>query len=124
MLVFSLISWWYGSGWVWAAGRVKARLARISRDYSVSILLKTLFSPWKQLITSTGATSNINLKFNIFIDNLVSRIVGFMVRSLTLLAAGVILVLTLTIGLFVLVLWPVIPGLLILIPLISFGVLL
>jgi len=124
MLVLSLMRWWYGSGWVWAAGRLRARLGRVGRDYSVPILLKTLFSPWKQLITTAGQTSTISIKFNILIDNLVSRLVGCMVRSMTLLAAGFIWLLTLIIGVGVLILWPIIPAMLVFIPLIAFGVLL
>lgn len=124
MLVIPLLRWWYGSGWVWAANRLRSRLGRIGRDYSVSILLKTLFSPWKQIISTAGAQSTISIKFNILIDNLVSRLVGFMVRSLTLFAAGVIWLLTFVIGVGVLLVWPVVPATLVFIPLIAFGVLL
>lgn len=124
MLVLSLLRWWYGSGWVWAGSRLKERLSRIGRDYSVSILFKTLFKPWKQIISTAGSQSTIGIKFNILIDNLVSRIVGFMVRSMTLMAAGFIWLLTLVVGLGVLMVWPAIPALVVFIPLISFGVVL
>ncbi|HTE57263.1 MAG TPA: hypothetical protein VK694_00820 [Verrucomicrobiae bacterium] len=122
MLVIALYRWWYGSGWLWAAARLRHRLSGVGREYSVNILLKTMFSPWKQIISSSGAQSTIGLKFNMMIDNLVSRMVGFTVRSLTLMAAGFIWLTTLTIGLVILIAWPIIPLLFGIIPLYAFGV--
>jgi hypothetical protein len=124
MLVIALFSWWYGSGWLWAANRLRARLTGVGREYSVGILLKTLFSPWKQIISTTGAQSTIGLNFNIMLDNLISRFVGLTVRSLTLLAAGFIWLLTLAVGLAVLLIWPAVPLLFGIIPLVAFGVVL
>lgn len=122
MLVIALFRWWYGSGWLWAAARLRHRLSGVGREYSVGILVKTLFSPWKQIISTSGAQSTIGLNFNIMIDNLVSRMVGFTVRSLTLLAAGFIWLLTLAVGVVVLAAWPVVPLLFGIIPLYAFGV--
>jgi len=122
MLAISLFRWWYGSGWAWAAGRLGQRLRNVIRDYSVSILIKTLFKPWKQIIAAGGAQTAMGMKFNMMVDNLISRLVGLMVRSLTLVAAMLIWMATALVGGLVLVAWPVVPALLVIIPLYAFGV--
>jgi len=79
----------------------------IADTFSVSQLLRTLFSPWRRIITPPGA--GLSAKFRAWGDNIVSRAVGFVVRVLVLLAAlvAVLFVGILTLG--ELIVWPFLP---------------
>jgi hypothetical protein len=107
MFALELVAWWYGAGWRGAVAHAKLRLAHISDMFSVPILLRTLFAPWRRIITYPG--KSINDKFKAISDNAVSRLVGFLVRLMALLAAGVLLISYLLIGLVIIVLWPLVP---------------
>lgn len=107
MLVLSFFSWWYGHGWAQVAANVRTRLQGISDAFSVGQLLRTLFAPWRRIITYPG--SSLAERFRAWGDNLFSRIVGFIVRLIVLLAALVIVLLTAVYSLIELVLWPLLP---------------
>lgn len=111
MIAIEILSWWYRQGWRLVAQNVESRFFKVSHMFSVPILLRTLFAPWRRIITYPGAS--INARFRAAGDNLVSRMVGFSVRALVLFSAGVMLLLTASVGLLQLVVWPLIPLLII-----------
>src|ERR1700712_401157 len=90
MHMLAFFSWWYGSGWAQVAQSLSSRLKAVSEAFSVRQLLNTLFSPWRRIITYPG--SGIEEKFRAMLDNLFSRMVGFVVRLLFLIAAACMLV--------------------------------
>ena len=79
----------------------------ISRMFSVPILLRTLFAPWKRIISYPGAS--LEAKLRAFTDNLVSRAVGFVVRVLVLLTALTLEALAACVGVVWIILWPLLP---------------
>ena len=79
--------------------------------FSVPILLRTLFSPWKRIITYPGAS--LDAKIRAFSDNMVSRAVGFSVRLLVLFTAALMLLLVSIVALIEIVVWPLLPILII-----------
>jgi hypothetical protein len=93
MFILEVITWWYGRGWRELLHRLEALYGSVGRSLSVSLLLRTLFAPWRQIL-SYGQES--------FID-------GFSVRMIILLVAGVAVVLITIISLVALILWPVLP---------------
>ena len=107
MLAFGLLTWWYAQGWSAAAMNVGTALSGISRLFSVPILLRTLFSPWKRIVTYPGAS--LDAKLRAYGDNVVSRIIGLTVRLLVLITALTISAIVLVIGTLYLVAWPLIP---------------
>lgn len=107
MIVLMWAQWWYGAGWKQCATRVADWLKAVEASFSLGILLKTLFSPWKQVIT--GSAGSIGDRFRAFIDNLVSRFVGFGIRIITLIAAGITLAVGVLGGALLVVAWPLIP---------------
>ncbi len=123
MLIVSMFSWWYTSGWRWVITRALARLNTVQRMFSVGILLRTLFSPWKQIIGAPNKNQSLDAKFRMKLDNLISRFVGFGVRSLTLLAALVSLIFVLLIGVVTIALWPLLPLSIVVVFMIFLGVL-
>ena len=106
-MLFELLRWWYGPGWLLAFRRIGERTHNVMHAFSVSTLLKTLFSPWKRIMT-TGA-KGIDAKMQAALDNLVSRMVGFVTRLMVLIAAGVMTTGTVLMSVTIVVAWPFIP---------------
>ena len=113
MLAVSLLKWWYGQGWLEAARQLKVKIKRTLLWFSAPQLLRTLFKPWRQTIDPKDPNANIGLNFNRWLGNLISRIVGFWVRLLTISMAGLTAGLVGLVGLAALVAWPLVPLLII-----------
>lgn len=109
MFAVYLMGWWYGAGWREQFALVGRRVSKVGKAFSGGTLLRTLFSPWKQLVSATERDASIQDKFRAFVDNIVSRFVGFMVRIITLLAACVTIVGVVIVNLIIVILWPLVP---------------
>lgn len=107
MLVASFFIWWYGRGWQQVARDIRPRLSAVAYAFSVTQLLKTLFAPWRRIITYPGSSLGERLKA--WSDNMFSRAVGSVVRTIVLIAALVVLAIVGALSLLELVLWPLLP---------------
>lgn len=107
-MLFDLFVWWYGQGWLGAWRGVLSGVKKVQQAFSVPVLLGTLFSPWKQIVSGGGRS--IDEKFRAMIDNLVSRTIGFFVRLGALFAALVFTAVAAAVGLATAVIWPAIPA--------------
>ena len=107
MLVVAFLQWWYGPGWRDAAKRMMQHIHTTALSFSIPILLATLFLPWKRIISPPGA--GLQGKLRAMVDNLVSRAVGFTMRVLVLMAAGLTVVFYALFGGLLVLLWPLIP---------------
>lgn len=105
--MLSFFSWWYGAGWFQVAHSLPNRLAAVNETLSVHQLLRTLFAPWKRIISYAG--NDIGDKFRATLDNLFSRMVGFVVRILFLLAAAVLLLTVSVVTVIEMAVWPLLP---------------
>ena len=112
MFVVSMLSWWYGQGFAWILGRIGPELKSINNIFATDVLLKTWFSPWKQITTVPTSYTF----FQKLIDNTISRLIGFLVRTFMLLVAGIWAVTVLIFGLVSIILWPFIPLLIFALP--------
>ena len=117
MFIVSLVGWWYLSGWGWLTREISKRLDSIRQSFSVSILIRTLFFPWKQIQTP----STFRNFFQSAIDNLISRFIGTSVRIFMLIGAFFSVVFVLIIGLACLIIWPVLPMLVVILPIMTFA---
>ncbi len=115
MVIMYLLGWWYGRGWTWVLSGTMRRLNAINQTFSVPILLKTLFYPWKQIQTA-GSFGNF---FQSALDNFVSRWIGATIRIGMLIIAGLSTFALMLTGLIIFILWPLLPLLIILLPLAS-----
>lgn len=84
-MAFEMLRWWYTTGWTQILRQITTWPLRVERAFSFVILVQTLFSPWKRIISGGGNT--IDAKFRAAMDNLVSRLIGGFVRSIVLLGA-------------------------------------
>jgi len=107
MFMLDLFVWWYGNGWTGVLRATRRRLVGLSAAFSIDILLRTLFAPWKRIVTYPGA--GLDAKLRALGDNLISRFVGFMVRIVALLAALVSLIGLCLVGIAELIIWPLLP---------------
>lgn len=82
--------------------------------WSVPVLLRTLFSHWRRYRYSYGKGFDFKRYIEAFSFNIISRVIGFIMRSV-LIAFGLITeVLVFAAGLAVLIIWMILPALLIL----------
>lgn len=107
MLVSSFFSWWYGTGWHQVIRSFGPRLRQVANAFSARQLLRTLFEPWRRIITYPGAS--IAERFHAWGDNLFSRVVGFIVRFFVLLGALAALVLVASLTIAEIIVWPLLP---------------
>lgn len=105
MTAMMFLKWWYGSGWMWLGSIYKERMADLSRNFSVSILLRTLFAPWKQLQTKATLRNFMQA----VVDNTVSRLIGFIIRTFVLLAASLTAIFMSFVFAVMFVIWAFIP---------------
>ena len=106
-MLFEFFAWWYGPGWLSAWKGCFNWVRGVQLAFSVDVLLKTLFSPWKRIVSLPGRS--IDEKFKALIDNLISRVIGFFVRLIVLIAALVMITVTTVAGLVLAVAWPLVP---------------
>lgn len=108
MFIVGILSWWYGAGWREQARNLRERLAGLLDFFSIGLLLKTLFAPFRQI--SAGRVSGpLGVQLRAFADRLVSRLIGAMVRSAVLVVGVIAVVLYALVGGLLLVLWAVVP---------------
>lgn len=99
--------WWYGQGWRRVYREAADRVVRVAHLFSVPILVRTLWSPWRRIVTLPGAS--FDAKLRAFGDNMVSRTIGFTVRILVLFTAAIILLFTGLAGILYVLAWPLVP---------------
>ena len=76
----------------------------------MSSLIRTLFKPYRQISAETASGSaSLDLKFHMFIDRLISRLVGFSTRLILLLTGSILIIFGGSLSLVMLIIWPVIP---------------
>jgi len=99
-----VFQWYYEKIILNAITIYQSLLIIIVNEFSLPILLRTLFAPWRQDIAPLRGS--LDQVFHILIENIISRFVGFMVRFFTLITGGVVLVLfsLVSVGVFVLLL--------------------
>lgn len=114
MVLVYLLGWWYGKGWGWAVKSVLQKLKDINEVFSIPILLRTWFAPWKQIQTQ----ATFRNFFQAAIDNLISRFVGSMVRGAMMLLALLASISIFIFAVGVLVVWPLVPVFVIALPLV------
>ena len=110
MAFIKMLSWWYSSGWGVFLGKIRSSFLSITDFFSMSSLIRTLFKPYRQISAATAsANSSLDLKFHMFIDRLISRLIGFFSRLILLIAGLVIIIIGSVISIVLVIVWPFIP---------------
>lgn len=109
MVILLCVRWWYGSGWAWVIKRgFSDRLQWILASFSTVDLARTLFAPFRQTFAG-GVKGSLGDHFRAFIDRLVSRAIGFVIRLFLILISLVACFVALLVGLVVVVAWALLP---------------
>ena len=107
MTMLLLARWWYGPGFAWVfRGLLLRRLHYIAEVFSVKEMITTLFAPFRQ--TFVGKRHGVSA-LQAFADRSVARIIGFVVRSLLIIVAGIGCVVVGVVGIVLVLSWPLIP---------------
>jgi len=81
--------------------------------FSISLLVKTFFSHWRRYKWFYGKGFDLGKYFEVFFSNLISRVLGAIVRSFLLLIGLIVEIFIVLAGLIVFVGWLIMPALLI-----------
>jgi len=108
MFLVGILSWWYSRGWLNRTLIIKKRLIASADYFSIGLLIMTLFAPFRQI--SAGSVSGpINEQMHAFIDRLVSRFIGFIVRFFMIIFGLITMFIQMVFGILVLVFWLILP---------------
>lgn len=81
--VGDIFLWWYSRGIRDFFVYLKAVLVKITDIFSVKLLLRTYFAPWRRDIVSTEGLP-LNLVLRIFVFNLIARLIGAFIKTIIL----------------------------------------
>ncbi len=108
MVLLGLLSWWYTTGWKQQALGLREKIASTMDFFSIDLLLRTLFSPFRQ-ISAGRVDGPLNVQMRAFFDRLISRLIGGMVRSFMILFGSITIALHAIVGVTLLVAWAFVP---------------
>lgn len=86
MVFFDMLLWWYGTAWVETLQAIQKRTTAIFETFSVGLLARTLFSPFRQ-IDAGRVRGPIDVQLRSWFDRTFSRFFGAIVRSV-MIACG------------------------------------
>lgn len=115
MFIVGMLSWWYGVGWIERAKLIRERMARTVDYFSITLLIKTLFAPFRQ-ISAGKVNGPLGVKWRAFIDRTISRVIGALIRTIIILIGCVTITLYGLVGIVTMVVWAIVP----LVPFIGF----
>ena len=116
MVIWGMARWWYTDGWYQCLKRIIGRINATSDFFSISLLVKTLFAPFRQ-ISAGGVRGPLDVQMRAFFDRLISRVIGMVVRLIMVVAGSVTIALNVLVGLGLLIFWALVP----LLPLVGVG---
>lgn len=107
MVIASLLSWWYVEGWREQLTRIKWAFIRMADRFSIGLLIKTLFAPFRQISADEQARGN-NLA-TVITDKLVSRLIGCFMRTIMIIVGTITLILLAIVSAIRMLMWPLLP---------------
>ena len=114
-MLLAFLTWWYTSGWVGCFNRWVERYRNLAEYFSVSTLFATFFNPFRQ-ISYRAANKSLDARFHTMLENLFSRLMGSIVRTMIIFAALIVYILALPLFIAEVLLWPLIPLMWLIIP--------
>lgn len=108
-MISALLGWWYGEGWALQWRRVGERMRLTAQFFSLQLLANTLFQPYRQLSVGT-VKGPANVIIRAFFDRLISRMIGFMLRMVVIVAGLIIITILAVLGILWSLVWPLLPA--------------
>ena len=107
-MFIAVVSWWYTAGWKRLLFQINERIDRYVDYFSFSLLVRTLFSPYRQ-ISAGRVQGPLAVQWRAFVDRLVSRMIGAMIRIAVLIVGLVAVAIIALVGFIQLIIWPIVP---------------
>jgi len=108
MFLVGILTWWYSGGWRQRAALMAERIAQTNDYFSIGLLLRTLFTPFRQI--SAGSVDGAwSVQIRALFDQLISRIVGAVVRSFMVIIGCIVICLQAIFGAIILAAWALVP---------------
>src|ERR1044072_5596159 len=108
MFIMGLLSWWYGAGWRGRVVMLREKLASTMDYFSIDLLLKTFFSPFRQ-ISAGRVDGPLAVQMRAVFDRLISRMIGAMIRFVMVITGILAIIFHVVIGASLVLLWAVVP---------------
>jgi hypothetical protein len=108
MVIIGMLSWWYTTGWKQQALKLREKIASTMDYFSIDLLLKTFFAPFRQ-ISAGKVTGSMNVQLRAFFDRLVSRVIGAVIRLFMIVFGSLVIAFHSIVRIGLLVLWAFIP---------------
>lgn len=103
-----IFGWWYSQGMREFLVYLKAFFLKITDLFSVKMLLRTFFAPWKRDIVSLEGLP-FNLMMRVIIFNLVARLIGAVIKTFILFIYLFAMAIFLGLALFLVLIWLFLP---------------
>lgn len=103
-----IFQWWYGRGWLQHLKRSYFGILRTADFFSLGLLARTLFNPFKQ-ISASQVQGPLPVQLSAFFDRLFSRAVGGFIRFFVIIIGIVIIALRALWTLVSVILWSILP---------------
>ncbi len=108
MFIVGILSWWYGDGWIQRLVMFRERLAAMMDYFSIGLLVRTLFSPFRQ-ISAGQVDGPLEIKLRALADRLISRCIGAMVRTAVMIVGIVAIMLYVLMSGVTMLVWAIAP---------------
>lgn len=87
----NLIGWWYGAGFLTRLKGLSESFGKMADRFSIGLLFKTWFNPFRQ-IDANAEGKGPSAAIQAFLSRLISRLVGFVARTVLIVVGIVVLV--------------------------------
>lgn len=104
MIIFDLLGWWFTEGWRGFGRTLIEKMRGALSFFSFGALIRTLFAPFRQISANEGGAA-----LQVFLDRLVSRLVGAVVRIFLMVAGIIVFAIEVVLSLLLMVGWPLVP---------------
>jgi len=92
-MIMGVLGWWYGRGLTQFVAWLKTRLSGTADAFSLDLMLKTLFAPFRQIGNEASTKTGYELWLERVTSKLISRLVGFFMRTIMIIIGLILLAL-------------------------------
>jgi len=109
MIISDLVVWWYSGGLRFFSSKLFEKLKNTLDFFSIFDLLRTLFSPFRQISAEGTSSLALDARLRAFLDRLFSRFFGAFVRIFIILVGTILLFIQFIFSLGLILIWPFLP---------------
>jgi hypothetical protein len=107
--MFSMLTWWYFGGLSDQFGRIKKALLKVNDQFSIPLLLKTLFYPFRMIDADKVHGPSLDDKIRAWFDKAISCLIGGMIRIVVVVVGIIALAVTVVLSALRMALWVALP---------------